>query len=97
VIQTSLDHPQIQRLPSNLNRHGTRGSKSKNPHKRVFATSSRMDKEEGEQKPSLKSKNSNLTPRLLQSVELVLVSNIDEGELWCERKVRAFVSSLVNN
>jgi hypothetical protein len=56
-----------------------------------------MDKEEGEQKPSLKSKNSNLIPRLLQSVELVLVSNIDEGELWCERKVRAFVSSLVNN
>ena len=57
-----------------------------------------MDKEEGEQKPSLKSKNSNLTPRLLQSIELVLASNIDEGESWGVReKLDLFVSSLVNN
>jgi hypothetical protein len=50
-----------------------------------------MDKEEGDQKPCLKSKNSNLTPRLLQSIELVLASNIDEGESWGVReKVRAF-------
>ena len=55
-----------------------------------------MDKEEGDQKPCLKSKNSNLTPRLLQSIELVLASNIDEGESWGVRvKVRAICLKFV--
>ena len=57
-----------------------------------------MDKEEGEQKPSPKSKNSNLTPRLLQSIELNLVSNLDEEESWVVREeLELFVSILVNN
>jgi hypothetical protein len=45
-----------------------------NLHKWVFATSSRDGERGGEQKPSLESKNSNLTPMFLQS--------IDEGESW---------------